>query len=187
MCSSNTLLPNPIHPLHLSNVLVSPHLITNLVSVHQFTKDNSCSVEFDPFGLFVKDLHTRTVLHRCDSSGDLYPLISTSTTPPSALLAAMKMTWHRRLGHPDVQVLSRLRSNKSISVTPSTHDTSLCHACQLGRHTRLSSNSLSRASKPFELIHCDLWTSPIMSISGFKYYLVCLDDFTHYSGLFLSN
>lgn len=77
--------------------------------------------------------------------------------------------------------MSQLCSNKAISVTPNSHDTSLCHACQLGRHSRLPfSNSQSRATKPFELIHCDLWTSPIMSISGSKYYLVCLDDFTHY-------
>jgi hypothetical protein len=57
----------------------------------------------------------------------------------------------------------------------------VCHACQLGRHVRLPfHNSVSCATRPFELIHCDLWTSPILSISGSKYYLVCLDDFTHY-------
>lgn len=38
----------------------------------------------------------------------------------------------------------------------------------------------SRTTRPFELIHCDLWTSPLESISGFKYFLVILDDFTHY-------
>jgi hypothetical protein len=32
----------------------------------------------------------------------------------------------------------------------------------------------------FVLIHCDLWTSPVLSIFGFKYFLVILDDFTHY-------
>jgi hypothetical protein len=32
----------------------------------------------------------------------------------------------------------------------------------------------------FDLIHLDLWTSPIVSVSGSKYYLVILDDFTHY-------
>jgi len=57
----------------------------------------------------------------------------------------------------------------------------LCHACQLGRHVRLPFHmSTSRASRPFELIHCDLWTSPITSVSGHKYYLVVLDDFSHY-------
>jgi hypothetical protein len=29
-------------------------------------------------------------------------------------------------------------------------------------------------------MHLDLWTSPIISVSGSKYYLVILDDFTHY-------
>jgi transposase InsO family protein len=32
----------------------------------------------------------------------------------------------------------------------------------------------------FTLLHCDVWTSPAVSNSGFKYYLVILDDFTHY-------
>jgi hypothetical protein len=57
----------------------------------------------------------------------------------------------------------------------------LCHACQLGRHVRrLFSSSSSRASKNFDLIHCDLWTSPVSSVSGFKYYLVVLDDCSHF-------
>jgi hypothetical protein len=30
------------------------------------------------------------------------------------------------------------------------------------------------------LIHCDLWTSPIVSVSGYKYHLVILDDCSHY-------
>src|SRR5579883_3192288 len=42
------------HNLHLNNVLVSPNLIKNLISVRQFTSDNNCSVEFDPFGCSVK-------------------------------------------------------------------------------------------------------------------------------------
>lgn len=72
-CSGHVALPTPNRPLHLSDVLVSPQIIANLISVRKFTRDNSCSVEFDPFGLSVKDLHTKAVLHRCESSGDLYP------------------------------------------------------------------------------------------------------------------
>ena len=33
----------------------------------------------------------------------------------------------------------------------------------------------------FYLVHCDLWTSPVISISGYKYYLVVVDDYSHYS------
>lgn len=36
----------------------------------------------------------------------------------------------------------------------------------------------------FQIIHCDLWTSPIVSFTGFKYYLVIVDDFTHYHWTF---
>jgi hypothetical protein len=32
----------------------------------------------------------------------------------------------------------------------------------------------------FDLIHCDLWTSSIVSIFGYKYYLVILDDHSHF-------
>jgi len=40
--------------------------------------------------------------------------------------------------------------------------------------------SSSRATNKFDLIHCDLWTSPIVSVSGYKYYLVILDDYSHH-------
>jgi hypothetical protein len=61
----------------------------------------------------------------------------------------------------------------------------ICHACQLGRHTRLPfAQSMSRATLCFDLVHCDLWTSPIINVSGFKYYLVILDNFSHYSWTF---
>jgi hypothetical protein len=32
---------------------------------------------------------------------------------------------------------------------------------------------------PFSL-HCDVWTSPVVSNSSFKYYLVLLDDYSHF-------
>jgi hypothetical protein len=61
-------------PFYLNDVLVAPHITHNLLSVRRFTTDNSCSIEFDPAGFSVKDLDTRTLLARCDSSGPLYTL-----------------------------------------------------------------------------------------------------------------
>jgi len=40
---------------HLNNVLVAPALVRNLLFVRQFTRDNSCSIEFDALGFSVKD------------------------------------------------------------------------------------------------------------------------------------
>jgi hypothetical protein len=39
--------------LVLNNVLVTPSIIKNLISMHRFTTDNNCSIEF---GLSMKDL-----------------------------------------------------------------------------------------------------------------------------------
>lgn len=46
------------------------------------------------------------------------------------------------------------------------------------------SQSTSHTSTPFEIIHCDVWTSSIAIISGFRYYLVILYDFTHFCWTF---
>jgi hypothetical protein len=51
----------------------------------------------------------------------------------------------------------------------------------LEKHIRLPfSSSSNRTAKAFDLIHLDLWTSPVVSVSCYKYYLVIFDDFTHY-------
>jgi hypothetical protein len=145
-------------------------------------------MEFDPFGLSVKDLATRSVIVRYNSSGLLYtiPLFVSATTITDAPLyalaaAASTSTWHRRLGHPAPIVLSQL-SRSSVLTYHRASSESLCHACQLGRHIRLLfPSSSSRVVHAFDLIHCDLWTSPIANVSRYKYYLIILYDCTHYS------
>jgi hypothetical protein len=183
----DTALPSPFY---LNNVLVTPDIIQNLLFVHRFTTDNWCSMEFDPFGLSVKELSTRNVICMCDSSGPLYvmrlPSRSTHLSSIAALttLVALASTWHRRLGHPSVDTMSKLSSASSIICSRHTHD--LFHACQLGHHTRIPFvSSTSCVDNNFDLIHCDLWTSPIVNISRCKYYLVILDDHSHFVWTFL--
>jgi hypothetical protein len=178
----NTALPGLFY---FNNVLVTLNIIQNLVSVRRFTTDNWCSMEFDPFGLSVKDLSTRNVLTRCNSSGPLYMMrlpsrsaLSPCAAPAAALVASVS-TWHRRLGHPGVDALSKLSSDSSVICSRCSHD--FCQACQLGRHTHMPFvSSTSRADNNFDLIYCDLWTSPVVSVSGYKYYLVILNDCSHF-------
>jgi hypothetical protein len=88
-------------------------------------------------------------------------------------------TWHRRLRHPGVDVLSKLLRDSSVICSRHTHD--FCHACQLGRHTRMPfASSMCRMDNIFDLIHCDLWTSPVVSVSGHNYYLVIIDDRSYF-------
>ncbi|KAJ9547665.1 hypothetical protein OSB04_020208 [Centaurea solstitialis] len=179
-------LPFSPWPLMLKNVLVSGKLIKNLISVRRFTIDNSVSVEFDPFGFTVKDLKTGSFLQRCDSDHhDLYPVLppSPQSAVASANVAVSFDVWHRRLGHPGAAVFQFLLSRKFIAC--SSQNSSLCHACQLGKHCRLPfSLSATKTSRVFELIHSDLWTSPVTSLSGFKYYVLFLDDYSHFLWVF---
>lgn len=62
----------------LTNILFTPTIIKNLLSVRKFTIDNQASVEFDPYGFSIKDLKTGALLSRHDSMGDLYPFHTTS-------------------------------------------------------------------------------------------------------------
>ncbi|KAJ9546350.1 hypothetical protein OSB04_018893 [Centaurea solstitialis] len=170
-------LTNPYRPLHLHNILISPNIIKNLISVRQFTRQNKVSIEFDGFGFTVKDYETRRPLIRCDSEGPLYPVQSTT---PQVLLSASRSTWHQRLGHPNDQVLQSLVQNNVISCY-SNKSSSLCNSCQLGKHIHLPFlNSSSIVSRAFEIVHSDVWTSPISSISGLRYYVIFLDHYTHY-------
>jgi hypothetical protein len=178
-------------PFYLNNILLAPDMVQSILSVRRFTTDNWCSMEFDPFGLSVKDLTTKNVIVRSNSTGPLYTMHlpgfltpSSSAVPalavvPHALTVVAPTTWHRRLGHPGPDALSSLSRSSFIQCTSNKHE--FCHTCQLGKHTRLPFCSSShRVEHPFDLIHLDLWTSPVVNVSGSKYYLVILDDFTHY-------
>ncbi|KAK1699519.1 hypothetical protein QYE76_016216 [Lolium multiflorum] len=120
------------------------------------------------------------LLHRCDSPGDLYPVGSASTTARSPLaLSAGVDLWHARLGHPSSAALRQIM--QGFSFTCDKTDAHSCAACRLGKHVRLPfSSSSTVASFPFQLIHSDVWTLPVPSNSGYNYYLVILDDYSHF-------
>jgi hypothetical protein len=80
--------PTPNRPLVLNNVLVAPSIIKNLIYVCRFTTDNDCPIEFDLFGLSVKDLQTWSMITRCNSTGDLYLFFLPISTPALAYLVA---------------------------------------------------------------------------------------------------
>jgi hypothetical protein len=108
---SNMHLCLPSSNFVLNNVLRVPSLIQNLISVRQFTRDNVVSIEFDLFGFSVKDLRTRRVIIRCNSSGDLYTIPpATDISSPKALVssATTSSMWHARLGHPGNAVFNKL-------------------------------------------------------------------------------
>lgn len=130
--TGHTVLPTSSRSLYLNNVLVSPQLIKNLLSIRRFTTDNHVFVEFDPLGLSVKDLQTRNEIIRCNSSGPLYTIHLPNHHHALAATSCSEDIWHRRLGHHGQQSLSHLISSTAITCNKRTQNgSSLCHACQL--------------------------------------------------------
>ena len=98
--TATATVPTSSTPLVLDNILISPSLIKNLISMRSLTRENPITIEFDKFGFSVKDLHTKGVILRSDSDGDLYPVTATSPSSPHCLVTTSADLWHQRLGHP---------------------------------------------------------------------------------------
>jgi histone deacetylase 1/2 len=86
------------------------------------------------------------------------------------------------LGHPGEQILSSLRKNKFIECnTLSSLHSNFCHSCPLGKHIKLPfTSSLNNSLFPFDILHSDVWTSPVLSSSGHKYYVLFLDNYSNF-------
>lgn len=116
----------------------------------------------------------------------MIPLVIYRVTPSTAAVSASPFAgvatvelWHQRLGHPGEDVLHRALRLSQFTCSPSSSHG--CRACRLGKHARLPfSASSHRSYFPFQILHLDVWTSPVSSVSGFQYYLVVLDSCTHY-------
>lgn len=77
-------------------------------------------------------------------------------------------------------MLDVLRVNKSINCNRNINS-SICCSCVFGKHIKLPfGSSPSSTSLPFDIIHSDIWTSPILSSIRHRYYMLLLDNFSNF-------
>ncbi|GJX25771.1 ribonuclease H-like domain-containing protein [Tanacetum coccineum] len=120
-------------------------------------KESSFNDQTDTSTTFESSSSSPTILMASISS-------DTKVTKPSTLptfVSTSSTTWQQRLGHPGDEVLRSLTSRHFISCNKekSKH---VCHACKLGKHVKLPFHTLNSIVKQcFDIIHFDLWTSPI--------------------------
>jgi hypothetical protein len=83
----DSVLPGPFY---LNNILLASDMVQNLLSIHRFTTDNWCSKEFHLFNLSVKDLMTKNMIIRSNSTGPLYTMrLLRSPNPSSSVVAPL--------------------------------------------------------------------------------------------------
>ena len=93
--------------------------------------------------------------------------------------------WHSRLGHPSESIIHKLFQESLLPISDSVKFNKLCESCQVSKSRKLPfSDSLRRSTHPLELIHSDVWTSPVVFIGGCKSYVVFIDDYSRFAWLF---
>ncbi|KAG8385238.1 hypothetical protein BUALT_Bualt03G0021300 [Buddleja alternifolia] len=176
----------------LNTVFVSPNLSTNLISVGQLV-ENNCNVQFSNSGCVVQDQVSGKMIAQGPKVGRLFPLFLSFPSPLSNSVACNvvqcdNQVWHKRLGHPNPHVLrillkTGLLGNKNYRFDDVNID---CVSCKLGKSKTLPFPShTARTTKPFELIHTDVWgIAPVISHEHYKYFVTFIDDFTRFTWIY---
>ncbi|CAN1141771.1 Retrovirus-related Pol polyprotein from transposon TNT 1-94 [Linum perenne] len=93
------------------------------------------------------------------------------------------MLLHSRFGHPSFHYLKHLFPSKFRGIKPSSFK---CDACQFAKDHRATFPArMYSSSKPFYLIHSDVWgPSKISTLSGKKWFITFIDDHTRMCWLY---
>jgi len=98
---------------------------------------------------------------------------------------SLHSAWHHRLGHPALSILQHVISKHGLDLSSSSLSKLSCDACHCNKSHKLSfSTSTITSTRPLYIIFSDVWTSPIISYDGFKYYVLFVDHFTKYIWLY---
>ncbi|CAL5339748.1 unnamed protein product [Camellia sinensis] len=176
------ILPIPPFSFKLNSLLHVPSISSNLVSVHHFTKDNHCTITFDHDVFIVQDKHTKAILHRGFHVNGLYQFaFPPALSSPHALLSTTSSVsasiWHHRLGH-----TSSLKFQHLHPHVPVTKSLTHCISCSVSKSLRLPFQlSSSTVNKPLSLIHSDVWGPFTPSVSGFRFYVLFIDEYSKFT------
>ena len=167
------------------DVFLAPQPSKNLIFVGQLV-DNNYAVNFSGDGCVVQDQVTRKPIAKGPNVGHLFPLfLPVPTLSPVSSLKSfacnnvphLSMVWHRRLGHPNTQILSHVWNFGFLGHKECSSLSLECDSCKLGKSkTLLVPLQANRASHYSNLIHSDVWgPSPVGSHEKFKYYVTFID------------
>lgn len=177
--------------LSLNNTLLVPSLSSKLLSVGRITEELNCVALMYPTFCLFQDILTKTIIGRGTRKGGLYyvdDLVAgqVHNVRSSAVENEKQLwLWHHRMGHPSFgymkHVLPQLFNDSNKNST--LH----CDTCTLAKSHRVSFPlSSTKSSKPFDLIHSDVWgPSPITTSSGARWFVTFVDDCSRMTWVYL--
>jgi hypothetical protein len=172
-----------LHPVLLSRVLYVSALQNNLVSVLHLVANHRFHVEIEGKGMaFLQNGKRRFTAAIRDNMAWLNA--STPPAPEAALRGEATLSralWHRRLCHIASSRPSRAKSLPGLlsRATPQRRRTA-SRASAASITATLSLSASHRATSFLERIHSNLHQLPVLTSSGFRYWLLFIDDYSRY-------
>jgi transposase InsO family protein len=174
----------------ISNVFLVDSLDYNLFSVSQLCK-MGYNCLFTDIGVIVFIRSDDSVAFKGVLEGQLYLVDFNRAELDTCLIAKTNMgwLWHHRLAHVGMKNLHNLLKGEHILGLTNVHfeKDKVCSACQAGKQvgTHHPHKNIMTTDRPLGLLHMDLF-GPIayISISGSKYCLVIVDDYSRFTWVF---
>lgn len=164
----------------VKSVMHVPDLAVNLLSVSQIVK-NGNSVVFDSDGCSIYNQKREKVLS-VKTIGGVYRVNADDEKCFLAKNQTSALTWHRRLGHANYQVMKTMRAGAVDGVMFNDDETEItqCEICAKGKQTKLPfKTSETESNDILELIHSDLMgPQKTRSLGHALYLLTFIDDFS---------
>lgn len=185
--SGKVIVQTPTSRCALLDVLYIPQLGSNLLSLGRLTKAGLLYCG-DKTGLriFHRDKPDETVMTASLTSNHLLQLdfrvICNSVANNATAVGETVQLWHNRLGHAGYSIVEKMISSGLIHAAVNSKVPDVpCEPCAMGKKTRGSHPiSLSRATRPGELFHFDIFDAGCLSLNNNKYCLIVVDDFSSF-------
>ncbi|KAK2436266.1 bromodomain-containing protein [Trifolium repens] len=140
--------------------------------------------------LSISQLSDQSIVFKSNRKGNVYKVNFSDLKEQQVLclltLSDEKWVWHKRLGHANWRLISKLSKDNLVRGLPKIkyHSDSLCGSCQKGKIVKSSfkNKNIVSSTRPLELLHIDLF-GPVStaSINGKKYGLVIVDDYSRWT------
>ncbi|GMI81878.1 hypothetical protein HRI_001857100 [Hibiscus trionum] len=175
------------------NFCVVKDLITRQVMLRGSQNDGlykieSSAIDAADCALFVNNCH-KSFLDSGQCSNSFVPCNLSSgsnvLSSTSCFSAVDVNVWHRRLGHPSADVMSKLST--LCNFEKFNKDLISCEACKLGKSHKLPFHSSKTVyDKPLQNVQVDVWGSAPLISNNFCYYVSFVDAATRYTWIYFA-
>jgi hypothetical protein len=167
-----------------------PTFPVNLISLSALVDQLDCRIILDRDNCLIQERETGKRLGTATRRNGLWYMDHEGTNGTICTMLATRMEeevevmlLHCRLGHLSFDKICKAFPDVMCGVDKSKL---LCDACEFAKHIRTSYISRGiRSTSPFVLVHSDVWTCPVTSINGMKYFVTFIDCFSRMTWVYV--